>query len=247
MDSLKHFKTVSLTISYLLVANLSAQSIDDFLGDWLGTESLTSPHETFENHNVSIQIEPGGDRDGFHIYTSSSDFIYNESLSWAFHYFGLDKDEDQLIFFRRFVTSIGHLGFDEKRYDILFWDGNVVVAEYVSHNGQTTHLLRVNLQSLGLENNVASHFWLSQNFPNPFNPNTTIQIHADVQTVGSLTIFDLNGREIKTLKNGVFTSGNHTFQWNGTNQLNQPVSAGTYIYRFMADDFVQSHKMVLLK
>ena len=115
---LKQRILILITFLGISATNLSAQSINDFLGNWTGTESLTSPELTYENHNISVQIETGGDREGFHVYTSSSDFLYNENLSWAYHYFGFDKDVDQLIFFRRFITPIGSLGFDEKRYQI---------------------------------------------------------------------------------------------------------------------------------
>jgi len=247
MDSLKHIKSLPVAIVIILASNLSAQSIDDFIGNWSGTETLNSTDESYEDNYISIQIEAGGDREGFHVYTSTSDFIYNQNLNWAYHYFGIDKDENQLIFYRRFVTPIGHLGFDEKRYDILSWDGESIVAEHNSQSGQTSHLIRVNLQSLGFDHIVTQYFSLNQNYPNPFNPSTTINLQTEIEVVGSLKIFDITGREIKILKEGTFSAGDHSYQWNGTNHFNQSVSAGTYIYRFMANDFVQSHKMVLLK
>jgi flagellar hook assembly protein FlgD len=63
----------------------------------------------------------------------------------------------------------------------------------------------------------------------------------------SITIYDLMGRSIKSLVKSRQTAGYRSIQWNATNNLGEPVSAGMYIYMIQAGDFRQVKKMMLLK
>ena len=63
----------------------------------------------------------------------------------------------------------------------------------------------------------------------------------------NITIYDIMGRVVKTLVNGTQTAGFKTIQWNATNDRNESVSAGLYLYTIQAGDFRQTKKMVLLK
>ena len=101
---------------------------------------------------------------------------------------------------------------------------------------------------LGVENSLPGRIQLSQNFPNPFNPLTFISVNVDRQSSGALVIFDIQGREIKTLEKGNFDAGNNTFTWNGLDDRGTPVPAGIYTYRlFLNGRIITSNKMTLLK
>jgi flagellar hook assembly protein FlgD len=63
----------------------------------------------------------------------------------------------------------------------------------------------------------------------------------------NITIYDMMGRQVKTLVNGSQTAGYRTIQWDATNNIGQPVSAGLYLYTIQAGEFRQTKKMVLLK
>jgi flagellar hook assembly protein FlgD len=63
----------------------------------------------------------------------------------------------------------------------------------------------------------------------------------------NITIYDMMGRQVKTLVNGSQTAGYKSIQWNATNNEGQLVSAGVYIYTIEAGQFRQTKKMVLLK
>ena len=104
-----------------LFATANGQGLSNFLGHWTGLELLDSPSLTYDNRNISLIVSEGGDRDGFHIYTSSCDFLYNEDLDWAYHYFGFDKEYTQVIFLRRFITPLGVIGYEELVYDLTEW------------------------------------------------------------------------------------------------------------------------------
>jgi M6 family metalloprotease-like protein len=91
-------------------------------------------------------------------------------------------------------------------------------------------------------------FALSQNFPNPFNPATTIQYSvAEGDGMVSLAVYDVGGRLVRTLVDGRQTGGSKSVTWNGTNDRGQRVSSGIYFYRMIAPGFSQTRKMVLLR
>jgi flagellar hook assembly protein FlgD len=90
-------------------------------------------------------------------------------------------------------------------------------------------------------------YTLHQNYPNPFNPVTTISYDIPEDALVNVTIYNMGGEVVKTLINQTQTSGYKSIQWNATNTVGQAVSAGLYLYRIHAGDFIMSKKMVLLK
>ena len=90
-------------------------------------------------------------------------------------------------------------------------------------------------------------FTLYQNYPNPFNPITTLRYDLPEQAFVTLTIFDMLGREVNQLVKGTQEAGFRRIQWNGSDNMGRPVSAGVYLYQIRADEFVHTRKMVLLK
>ncbi len=90
-------------------------------------------------------------------------------------------------------------------------------------------------------------FKLYPSHPNPFNPYTHIRFSLQTDAYVSITIYDLMGRQVRSLVNQQISAGYHTALWNSINNLGSPVSAGVYIYSIQAGEFVQTRKMVLLK
>ena len=84
-------------------------------------------------------------------------------------------------------------------------------------------------------------------YPNPFNPITSLSYDLPEEGLVNITIYDMMGRIVKTLVNGSQTAGFNSVQWNATNDRNEPVSAGLYLYTIQAGEFRQTKKMVLLK
>ena len=97
------------------------------------------------------------------------------------------------------------------------------------------------------ENEVPTNYNLSQNYPNPFNPSTIINYSLPKSSFVTIKIYDMLGREVKTLINSEQNSGTHNIQWNGDNNFGSKVSSGTYIYSIRTGDFYQARKMILLK
>jgi len=88
---------------------------------------------------------------------------------------------------------------------------------------------------------------LHQNYPNPFNPETKIPYDLPENIFVNITIYDLLGRQVKTLVNQGQNAGFNSIQWNATNDYGEPVSAGIYLYQIQAGTFYQTRKMALLR
>ncbi len=88
---------------------------------------------------------------------------------------------------------------------------------------------------------------LSQNYPNPFNPSTRIRFSLSQTEYVSLKIYDVLGRQIRSLLNRSLTAGAHTVTWNGKDDAGRSVSAGVYFYQMEAGTQTMRRKMVLLK
>ncbi|MBC8183765.1 S8 family serine peptidase [candidate division KSB1 bacterium] len=101
---------------------------------------------------------------------------------------------------------------------------------------------------------VASTIELKQNYPNPFNPETTIGYNLPEPADVKLIIYDLKGREVRTLVNNAHSAGNHLVKWNSTNNSGNKVAAGVYLYQVeikssgnTADSFISVKKLILMK
>jgi hypothetical protein len=89
---------------------------------------------------------------------------------------------------------------------------------------------------------IPEKFFLSQNYPNPFNPVTKIKYGLPENSYVKLTVYDLLGREIKTLVNSRLQAGEYITDFNGSE-----LSSGTYFYRLETDKFTETKKFILLK
>jgi hypothetical protein len=89
---------------------------------------------------------------------------------------------------------------------------------------------------------IPASFSLEQNFPNPFNPSTTIQYSLPFSEKVSLKIFNLLGEEVKTLVDEYREAGKHSVQFNANN-----LASGIYFYKLQAGNFVETKKMILLR
>ncbi len=100
---------------------------------------------------------------------------------------------------------------------------------------------------IGQEAEIPTEFALGQNYPNPFNPATMINFSLPLEVYVSIKIYDMLGREVKTLLAEIKESGFYSIKWNGDNGNGEVVAAGSYIYRITAGSFIQTKKMIFLK
>ena len=85
------------------------------------------------------------------------------------------------------------------------------------------------------------------NYPNPFNPNTTIKYSLANASNVRIDIFNIKGQKVKELLNSIMPIGNHSVKWNGIDDQGRFVGSGIYFYRMMSDDQIETKRMVLLK
>ncbi len=93
-----------------------------------------------------------------------------------------------------------------------------------------------------ISNEIPNDFSLSQNFPNPFNPNTIIRFKIKDSRLTILKVFDLLGREVATLVNEQLQPGTYEVDWDAANY-----PSGVYYYKLIAGDYSETKKMVVLK
>lgn len=89
---------------------------------------------------------------------------------------------------------------------------------------------------------------LLQNYPNPFNPSTRIEYSLPSQAPVRLVIYDMLGREVRSLLNNVTqTAGDHSYEWDGKNNAGVVMPSGTYLMRLESGSFAETKKLLLMK
>ncbi len=94
---------------------------------------------------------------------------------------------------------------------------------------------------------IVKAFSLLRNYPNPFNPNTTIEYVLAKRTTVSINIYDIQGRFVKNIENGEKVAGSHSIIWNGNDENGNLVSSGVYFYHLKTDFYEETKQMLLLK
>ena len=115
----------------------------------------------------------------------------------------------------------------------------VIAAIGSDENGR---VVPISVEPLKKNTTVPDAYSLSQNYPNPFNPTTEINFRLPEASDVRLEIFNMMGQKVATLVNRRLEAGEYSFVWDGSE-----VASGVYFYRFQADDFSATKKMVLMK
>jgi len=132
-------------------------------------------------------------------------------------------------------------------------DGEVYVltTEMTAPTGQTGQVRKIVDPSTIIANEpgdeLPTRLTLEQNYPNPFNPTTTISFVLPVTGRTTLKIYDLLGREVASLLDGVLAAGPHAVTWNVGDEADGLVSSGSYIYRLQGPDRTVSKVMTVVK
>ncbi len=145
------------------------------------------------------------------------------------------------------IRQVGRKSAKEARYSIQ-QDENITPGTYfywledIAHNGHTTMHGPVQVTVTAPE-----HFVLYQNFPNPFNPLTTIVFDCPKTQPVSLIVFNQNGQIIRTLKTGTVKAGVHRVIWDARDEHGNVVPSGVYFVNLRAENFHQTRKILLMK
>ena len=90
-------------------------------------------------------------------------------------------------------------------------------------------------------------FALQPNYPNPFNPRTTIRFTLDREQQTDLTLFDARGRVVRTLLSGPASAGEHAVAWDGCDESGRACAAGVYLARLRGETAVTTTKLTLVR
>ena len=141
-----------------------------------------------------------------------------------------------------FTIATGRFAVDNAEYWIVAVDNNSnlsVGTEHYNTSGNSSIQWKIATDE---KENIAKEFGLFPNYPNPFNPVTTISYQIKEKGLVQIKVYDLLGSEVATLVNEIKSEGEYSVNFDASN-----LPSGIYIYSFRVNDFVQNNKMTLLK
>jgi len=228
-------------ISQLFSINISNENLEPIQLTFF--EDGCSLLETYENYsNKIIIVKPGVDTlyvyDIVEDYISPLGIIPGSAMNYAW-----SADMSKVVFntleSNMFIPVAGPL----QIFDIS--TGNVSPISSITWD------YPIFWRELNTANIISSitpaNFFISQNYPNPFNPTTQIKYNLPEDSFVDVTVYDVLGNVVSNLVNANQSSGYKSIRWNATNNQGEPVSAGVYLYKIQAGDFVDTKKMILLK
>ena len=208
---------------------------------WVGDE-----FEGYDNLNVfQLQSHAHQKNLEFRVYKrSESDPNYREMI-----YMALDWEHPPIINYDPPISFNNDEGFeleaiyynnsqDTTKFGFLSTDEMMILFGLFYPNSEFAS---------NIKDPVPQEFSLYQNFPNPFNPSTTISYDLTRTSNVNLSIFDLRGKKIITLLNRKQVAGKKSFIWSGLNSQGEQMGSGVYIYSITADKTSKSKKMLLIK
>ncbi|HIN26782.1 MAG TPA: T9SS type A sorting domain-containing protein, partial [Candidatus Marinimicrobia bacterium] len=195
--------------------------------DAAGTsENYTTLEQQFINAVQSYFVDGFEDWDYFVSWTSGTPDQYPESWWWMNH------SENVMALTYEDMNCEAAGNYDSTAYALVLG-----VCEYIG----------LDLSQIQNEASMPGSYSLLQNYPNPFNSTTTLRYDLAGHSNVNIIIYDMLGREVKTLINQTQDTGFKSIQWDGTNDYGKQVSAGVYLYRIQAGEYMQTKKMVFLK
>ena len=195
--------------------------------DAAGTsENYTTLEQQFINAVQSYFVDGFEDWDYFVSWTSGTPDQYPESWWWMNH------SENVMALTYEDMNCEAAGNYDSTAYALVLG-----VCEYIG----------LDLSQIQNEASMPGSYSLLQNYPNPFNSTTTLRYDLAGHSNVNIIIYDMLGREVKTLINQTQDAGFKSVQWDATNDYGKQVSAGVYLYRIQAGEYMQTKKMVFLK
>jgi len=235
------------TASTLIYPNFGP---DDYVSDELSREDMPPAitdwvadyHDYEFSGNITMSIGNRTDSEGDYI----AAFVGNECRGVAERmYFPFGDSYMYSIMVYSNVAEGEELRF--KYYDSVMGD----VVEYTETIDFTSDMIvgnGFNTSSLSREAKIApEEYSLSDAYPNPFNPTTTLSFSVPTEGVISLNIYDMTGRLVSTLVDGNLKQGYHSITWNGMDSNGHAVSSGMYIYSLKGEGISITKKMVMMK
>jgi len=179
-------------------------------------------------------------------------FLFNDDDIFIAGRSGLWYSHDQGVSFSNLTASLFLAEVDI--YDIamtsdsILWIGTengLYRGDYYGNSWQKVDF--ITLDTDDDPSAIPRSFTLGVNYPNPFNPRTTIPVTLKSAGMVDLGIFDILGRRVRTLVSGNETAGDHEFIWDGSDNGGNPLPSGVYFYRLSQKDETYTRSMILMK
>ena len=122
----------------------------------------------------------------------------------------------------------------------LSFDGDDDRVEII--NNSTQGLTEFSFLGVTSISDVPQEFSLSEAYPNPFNPSTTIDFSVPTESVVNIGIYDVSGRNIKTLVDDTYQPGYYSIVWDGSGH-----SSGVYFVKMTSESYTQTQKLMMIK
>jgi len=152
------------------------------------------------------------------------------------------------------INGYNWISYDIGRVKWEYFDESYHLVDFFIFGGSPFNMLQVGNWwcyescSTGIENNTILQFTDNlKNYPNPFNPETTISYRLAEDSDVEISVYNVKGQKVRTLVNDIFSAGQHSVVWTGDNDLGQKVSSGIYFYKFTTGDYTTTKKMILMK
>ena len=171
-------------------------------------------------------------------------FLWGEMSNAESTDFPLNSPTGALVFFNAGQHSIP-VGDSTDVYIAIAYGSDLTALQTEISDAQ--NIYDTVITSLEAEETTVRTFKLFPNYPNPFNPQTTIRFELPQAGDIKLAVYNMQGRLIKTLSSGQHGSGTHLYTWDGTDMNGNTVASGIYIYQLSAPGVMQSQKMVFVK
>ena len=232
-------------ISLLVEDYLPGETVTYLLGAYNEFYSFTDPATNEEYNIIGIESLLQGDNyPTWNSFYSGAIFaLRDNSAQYELQEINgaIDFDDNPLVSVRCYVES----PFENE--DALYF-GGFDPNGYTSTNNAWIYKRIWNILDIfGQESLSFIDYKVHNNFPNPFNPITTLHYDLPEDAMVNITIYDMMGRIVSNLVSSQQNAGYKSIQWDATNDKGAPVSAGLYLYTIEAGKFRQTKKMVLLK
>jgi len=242
MRAIQHL-LLALGLATLTVSLAAADTFtfEDFIGTWEGQSSSDNYAEW--NTAMTLEVEP----DGF--YTDSSGLLMPpyyypdtqlceyEADTNRVHFWYLDTVYAGMHFYQHFFYEVAVYTGDYLELHYNYWDDSEAHP-----NVQTIALNRAGATDVEDSSEVPVGIHRLSNFPNPFNPSTTLEFSIAQDSYVSLKVYNLRGQEVATLADGAMSIGLHRFEWKATG-----LPSGVYMAKLRAGDLIETRRLTLIK
>jgi hypothetical protein len=194
------------------------------------------------NHSIGVSVTGGYVYRGETVPEIVGKYIYGDYVErqiWALSYDGINPPQNELL--ETAPYNIASFGIDENNelYICTFNGSNSKIYRF-----KPTAVSNINLS----EKSQVTDFSLGENYPDPFNPITQIPFSVSKSSFINISIYDINGRLVRTLIQSQLSAGSHSVIWDGKDERGNTQSSGLFLYQLEIDGQAkQTKRLVLLK